>query len=122
MICLTTNKNQNVSIKASTLSTVLQEKIVENIFTIQINQTKNKEGGGAFTLPHDFCEEFYTITEYDKKQLDSLYEVVSLTQNEKINTVAQILSPTPQGRRKNTPDPHPRDRMCPPAAVGWPGR
>jgi hypothetical protein len=84
---------------------------VENIFTIQNNQTKNKEGlACSFTLPYDFCEEFYTIREYDKKQLESLYEVVLQTQSEKINTVALILSPTPQGRRKNRNGNFPRRR------------
>jgi hypothetical protein len=109
LICLTTNKNQNVSIKASTLSEIIKEKIVNDIFNHECDGIKNDtnqlsqnslSNSSLATLPDNFCEEFFTIKEYTEKECHALHELILENLNSKNNISSVNLQPsTPQKRK-----------------------
>lgn len=97
LICLTTNKNQNVSIKASTLSDIIKEKIVNDIFyheqyctKIDNNQSQiNLSNSSLDIFSHTFSEEFYTIQEYTQKECEQLHDLIIENLNTK-NKLSQV--------------------------------
>jgi hypothetical protein len=102
LICLTTNKNQNVSIKASSLSEIIKEKIVNDIFSYDQNFTRinsnselndmNFSNSSIDIFSHVFSEEFYKIQDYTEKECEYLHELINESLSKK-NNQSQALTP-----------------------------